>query len=452
MIKRSIFVVAALLASVANSRSVHTHGPRHAAHVAAAKTQVAPADIKVEDINLDVIQNADICSFYTEESFYVLKFIIAQGYNYNLTESRVNETIEFNICSPLNGIANVNDTCYGTFACLTDSEGKRIPLSGKDFKSSIKPHVQFDRMDDSDKGGLTLTYEGSENSCSNDTTKKLSLKVDLYCDADAERNGDNDAHGLNFTDYQFGQCQIGMRMKSKHACYVFSLGPFFRYVSKYYFLFGLGMIIMGLFVGFFGRKLIHPTICMIGSLLFVTLSGWLIFTLAFDRDSSEVTEWIVFGVCCVIGIFVGLLLAWLAKYTAAGLSAYGAVCLGLILYTSFLFKYDNDKQVLFWIFIIGMGIVGGVLGFVLYNHALIISTSIIGSFLFIRGISLYAGGFPNEMLIIEQIKNGQLSEFPGTFWAYFAGFIILTVGMIVVQYKMFNKMDEKDKHPYHRLR
>jgi len=243
-----------------------------------------------------------------------------------------------------------------------------------------------------------------------------------------------------------------MKMKSKHACYVFSLGPFFRYVSKYYFLFGLGMILMGLFIGFLGRKLIHPTICMVGTLLFVTLSAWLIFTLAFDRDSSEVTEWIVFGVCCVVGIFVGLLMAWLAKYTAAGLSAYGAVCLGLILYSSFLYKYDNDKQVLFWIFLIAMGIVGGVLGFVLYNHALIISTSIIGSYLFIRGISLYAGGFPNEMLIIEQIKNGQLQDFPGTFWAYFAGFVILTIGMIVAQYKMFSKMDEKDKHPYHRLR
>lgn len=243
-----------------------------------------------------------------------------------------------------------------------------------------------------------------------------------------------------------------MKLKSKHACYVFSLGPFFRYVSKYYVFFGLGLIILGLFVGFFGRKFIPITIFSIGTLVFVGISSWLIFRLAFDRDSSQVTEWIVFGVCCVVGIFVGILLAWLAKYTAAGLSAYGAVCLGLILYTSFLYKWDNDKQVLFYLFLVGMGIVGGILGFVLYNHALIISTSIIGSYLFIRGISLYAGGFPNEMLIIEQIKHGQISEFPGTFWAYFSGFILLAIGMVVVQYKLFGKMSEKEKHPYHRLR
>lgn len=406
----------------------------------------------MQDINLDVIQNADICSFYEQESFYVLKFIIAEGFNYNKTSELLNDKVEFNICSPLNGISSDTDACKGAFACLTTADGTRTPLSGTTFKSSIKPHVQIDRPDDSNKGGLSLTYQGSSVSCSNDTEKKLSLKVDLYCDGDGDRDAENDAHDLEFVNYQANQCQIGMKMKSKHACYVFSLGPFFRYLSKYYFLFGLGMIVVGIFVGFFGRKLIHPTICMIGTLVFVTISAWLIFTLAFDRDSSEVTEWIVFGVCCVVGIFVGLLLAWLAKYTAAGLSAYGAVCLGLILYTSFLFKYDNDKQVLFWIFIIAMGIVGGVLGFVLYNHALIISTSIIGSYLFIRGISMYAGGFPNEMLIIEQIKNGQIADFNPAFWGYFAGFVILFIGMTVAQYKMFSKMSDKDKHPYHRLR
>ncbi len=312
--------------------------------------------------------------------------------------------------------------------------------------------VTPNRPDDSSKGGLSLHFGGGNSPCAENPKVMKSLRLDLYCDDETDRDPVNDAHDLEFVNYQANTCEIGMKMKSSHACYVFSLGPFFRYVSKYFYLFGLGMIVIGLFVGFFGRKLIHPTICMIGTLIFVTISAWIIFTLAFDRDSSEVTEWIVFGVCCVVGIFVGLLLAWLAKYTAAGLSAYGAVCLGLILYTSFLYKYDNDKQVLFYVFLIVMAIVGGVLGFVLYNHALIISTSIIGSYMFIRGISLYAGGFPNEMLIIEQIKNNQISDFPATFWAYFAGFVVLTIGMIVTQYKMFNKMDEKDKHPYHRLR
>jgi hypothetical protein len=106
------------------------------------------------------LQNVDICSFYNKESFYVLKFIIAQGFNYNLTESTTSETVEFNICSPLN-IVDTNDTCFGRFACLTDKNGQKTPLSGTNFKESIKPDVILNRANDSDKGGLSLYYEGS---------------------------------------------------------------------------------------------------------------------------------------------------------------------------------------------------------------------------------------------------------------------------------------------------
>jgi hypothetical protein len=47
MLKRSIFVLAALFAAVGTSRNVHRHGAAHAAHVASAKTQASPADIQV---------------------------------------------------------------------------------------------------------------------------------------------------------------------------------------------------------------------------------------------------------------------------------------------------------------------------------------------------------------------------------------------------------------------
>ena len=441
MIKRSAATLMALLATVANAR--HVHGPNHSSHVK-APSAAQISEIKVQGEVIPDVNNEEICSFYKDDSFYVLKFLISREENYKATAD--GRTIEFNICNRLNGYNTTGDACYQSFACLTDSDGGKYPLSSHDFGSTFVPLVELNRENDTNRGGLSLIYEGSDSPCEANPQHKKSLKLDLLC------GDDSGVEELKLHNYNFQTCQVEVQLKSKQACYVFTLGPFFRYIDKYYYLFGLGMIMMGLFVGFLGRKLIHPTICVVGTLLFVGASSWLIFTLAFDRDSEEVTQWIVFGICCLVGIFVGILLAWLAKYTAAGLSAYGAVCLGLILYTSFLYKYDNEKQILFYLFLVFMGVLGGVLGFVMYNHALIVSTSIIGGYLVIRGISLYAGGFPNEMLIIEQIKNGQVSQFPGAFWGYFAGFILLTIGMIFSQYKMFSKMSDKEKHPYHRLR
>jgi|LauGreDrversion4_2_1035121.scaffolds.fasta_scaffold285829_1 hypothetical protein len=190
---------------------------------------------------------------------------------------------------------------------------------------------------------------------------------------------------------------------------------------------------------------------MVGTLAFVMISSWFLFTIAFSHESSEVAQWITFGVCCVVGVFIGLLMAKLLKVGAAVLTGWGGVCLGLMLYTSFIFQYDSDKKIIFWIFIVVMALTFALLGYFMFNHAVIISTAIIGSYGIIRGISLYAGGFPNEMLIIEQIKNGQLTDFDNAFYGYLAGFVVLAIGCMVFQYKMYFNNNDETEHPYHRF-
>lgn len=224
------------------------------------------------------------------------------------------------------------------------------------------------------------------------------MELQLFCDSDIET-----IEVPNKVNYNMDTCTYTTRVRSQHACYVFSLNAFFRYIGRFYFLFGGAMILIGLAVGFLGKKLVKPTICVIGSLAFIGLSSLLIFSLAFSRDSSATVEWIVFGVLCLVGVLIGLLLAWLARFGTALLAAWGGVALALMLYTSFVYKIDNAHNVAFWVFVILMGVVAGLLGYFLFNHAIIISTSIVGSYLFIRGISLYVGNYPNEMLIIELI-------------------------------------------------
>ena len=43
-----------------------------------------------------------------------------------------------------------------------------------------------------------------------------------------------------------------------------------------------------------------------------------------------------------------------------------------------------------------------------------------------RGISLFAGGFPNEYTLIEQIKSGGVNRVENWFYAYLAGIIVMT--------------------------
>ena len=238
-------------------------------------------------------------------------------------------------------------------------------------------------------------------------------------------------------------------MKSEHACYLFSTNSFFRYIEKYWYIFGSIMIVMGLLVGFVGSKLIRPTLCVVGTLAFIIVSSLTLFSIFFGRDSSQVAEWIVFGVCCLVGVFIGLLLAYLSRFGTAVLAAWGGVALALMLYTSFMYKWDNDKQVLYWIWVVSIGLATGVLGYLLYDHAVIIATAVVGAFLLIRGISFYAGGFPDIALVIEQIKHGQTPSFNNAFYGYLAGFIVSSIGFLAFQYKMFYG-NNKSEHPYHK--
>ena len=143
-----------------------------------------------------------------------------------------------------------------------------------------------------------------------------------------------------------------------------------------------------------------------------------------------------------------MILAKLARLGVAVVAAFGGFSLGLIIYAAFLYKADNDKQVLYWCFNIGMALVFGLLSLWLFDHMIIVSTSIVGSYLFIRGISLYAGHFPGEVSLIDDIKRQGLNGIDPIFYAYMVSFIIATIICLVVQYKFWGKKDTH-KHPYH---
>ena len=87
---------------------------------------------------------------------------------------------------------------------------------------------------------------------------------------------------------------------------------------------------------------------------------------------------------------------------------------------------------MFWLFIFGLAAISAGLSFVIFDHVLIFSTSLIGSYSFVRGISLYAGGYPNEFTLAELIQQGLYKEIDVLFYAYFCAIVVIfVVGVIV---------------------
>ena len=55
---------------------------------------------------------------------------------------------------------------------------------------------------------------------------------------------------------------------------------------------------------------------------------------------------------------------------------------------------------------------------------MILGTSLIGAFLFIRGIGLLAGGYPNEFQLHNDIISGDIKNMPWTAYVYMIAMVI----------------------------
>ena len=210
------------------------------------------------------------------------------------------------------------------------------------------------------------------------------------------------------------------------------------------------MIIAGLFLGLFGRKLWVLAIFLISAFLTMAIIMLVFYTTFLKSNTADWVGWTVLGCSLLLGVILGLVMTKFQRAGAAILGAWGGFVLGLILNESVLFLVGS--QWVFWLVCVGCAIVCAVVVFITYNHAIILATSLIGSYFFVRGISFYAGGFPSEFVIIKEIKNGIITTQPWSVWVYLAGIIVSTVICAVVQYKQLASMTEQERQPYERLR
>jgi len=74
-----------------------------------------------------------------------------------------------------------------------------------------------------------------------------------------------------------------------------------------------------------------------------------------------------------------------------------------------------------------------------------IATAFFGSYACIRGISLYAGGFPNERSIHKIIAEGHITkdDFSKTFYIYIGAIILLFIISLIFQWCLYPCLKNK---------
>lgn len=302
---------------------------------------------------------------------------------------------------------------------------------------------------DMEEPSIKLKYINGDN-CLFNTNKKMELHIDVVCN----RSQTFRPPPVTYIHDYDNPCIHRVAMQSANGCSVAAINAIWTFLEKYKGLWGALLILIGFVISMFGRKLFKPTICLLGTAAFVCLSLLFFYSVFFNSNTKLWVGWIILTISVVVGVIVGLLLAKASKLGVAVLAGWGGVCLALILYGAFIHKAES--QIVFWLFLVGLAALFAGLSLIMFDHILIASTSLIGSYAFVRGISLYAGRYPNEFTLAELLQKDLYEEIDPVFYAYFAAIVVMCTLSVIVQLRIRKKDKELEleqtNHPYYDLR
>lgn len=321
---------------------------------------------------------------------------------------------------------------YATVATQGIDGGDCTPTSTSSTKS-IK-QTTYNNADGDESFALLYTNEADVN--------PSTLTVQMICnkDLDAPQIGDLVSTGTNSWTTTF---------EGAEACSTVDLSYIWDWLDNNTWLWATILIVTGIAICGFGRIFFKVTVFFVAALAVTFVLLIFSYSTFFKNTTADWVAWVMLVLSIIVGCIVGFLLMKFERIGAALLAGWGGFWVGVLLNEMVLYKVGAPW--LFWVVNISCAAIAAVLAFVTFNHVVICMTAFFGAYSFWRGISLFAGGFPNEFTLAKEIQDGVVTSIDGWFYAYMAAIFVTTLVGAFFQYRQFNNMSEEDKHPYARL-
>jgi len=213
-------------------------------------------------------------------------------------------------------------------------------------------------------------------------------------------------------------------------CPVYSLNAFWQFIEDYKWFWGSALIIVGIPLCLFGRKLFAVTLFLIGTIITMTVFLLVFYSTFLKDDTAHWIGWVACSCTILAGLLGGFLLYKCQRLGACCIAGWGGFMGGVLINTTFMFAAKQEW--LFWMINISAALVAAGLAFCFFFKVIILCTSFAGAYFVVRGISLYAGGFPNEFELIKELENGVIPHISYWFYMYLGFILIFTVVGTVV--------------------
>ena len=292
-----------------------------------------------------------------------------------------------------------------------------------------------------------------------DNNDKNVVKFVLKCDENKENTKKTDPIA-NESYYQVekdGKLETVLYFVTHEACPQANFYVIWKFISDFQWIFGIILIIVGLFEAILGKKLLKPTAFILSCGISIVIIFVFFMQYLLPSGTAYWVIWVVLVIATCIGIPLGYFVAkYDDKFVTILAGSLGGYVLGEFLYNLFGNRINLKPILVNILFIIICIVVLVVLSLFLKKLIIISCTSLIGAYAFIRGISILAGGFPSESSIIDLINAGEAGQIKEVLdykvYLYLVSIVIMTGGSIYIQYKINSddkfkdNDDEQDEH------
>jgi hypothetical protein len=196
-----------------------------------------------------------------------------------------------------------------------------------------------------------------------------------------------------------------------------------KLIEKYAVYLGGIAMIFGLSMVIFGSKFMKYNMIFIIILASCTFCLYAYYYFPIDK-THDYTLFITIAIGLILGCLIGYFLVKAEIVLFFSIGAYLGYLIGSLIYAGITIHFANNSICMIATIVISMGIFGFI-SIKISKHVIIISTSLIGGYLTVRGASLYIGHFPPESVLFELIRKNEYQEL-------FAVIFLLIIIIIII--------------------
>jgi hypothetical protein len=327
--------------------------------------------------------------------------------------------IIFNFCQNTN--TKINDTDSQS-TVLWEKNDSLIRISGSINGDSDNKN-KWSEQEDETGNYLMISFAKGEK-CSNTSYHKTFIK--LYCSDEKDFFKD-----IKFSGFDENSCTHTISSNSVYGCALTDTYLLKKILHEYWFIFGIGLIIIGVYLCFYGHKIIWLTAMLVLALVSCFVISIIFLNLFPSLITTEASLWILLSVGFAFGALIGCLIRAKVQLVVAIIGAGMGYCLALFAYQIIQSFIEWNPQILYYIVVIICIIIGIIIGFFLYNSFLIIGTCILGGYLAMRGVIAIFGEYMDESEFVDLIKSGEIEQMKeirnGWTYAYLGLWLVLMV-------------------------